>query len=163
MTLARCRVSFNFSKGSSWTLSTRTNRCAAASAGAAFPDWSSNYYGGTKAVADAYLGNSPVDAPDLYLQASIIPHVKRAKTPTLIQHGEVDQNVPLSAAHLLRQLLVDAGVRTEMIVYAGAGHNPGSPRRLLTATEHNLWWFNHHIFGDPPPNFVAPLAGVAPQ
>ena len=138
-------------------LSTSTNLCTAASVGAATADWSSTYYGNMKVLADAYFGASPLDEPDLYRRASIAPFLKHARTPTLIQHGEQDQGI--SAGYSLRQMLSDAGVKTEMIVYVGVGHNPGTPKRLLTATLHNLWWFNHYIFGEPAPDFITPPAG----
>lgn len=140
-------------------LATSTDLCTAASVGAATADWNSSYYGSRKVLADAYFGASPLDEPDLYRRASIAPFLKHARTPTLIQHGEQDQGMPVSAGYSLRQMLSDAGVKTEMIVYVGAGHNPGTPKRLLTATLHNLWWFNHYIFGEPAPDFVTPLDG----
>lgn len=118
-------------------LSTSTTHCTAASVGAATGDWSSTYFGASKEIADAYFGTSPVSDPELYRRPSIIPHLKGAQTPTLVQHGELDQNVPLAAGYSLWQMLADAGVKTEMIIYAGAAtipaHRSGcSPRRCTT-------------------------------
>ncbi len=45
-------------------------------------------------------------------------------------------------------------VLPQMIVYKGFGHNIAKPKSMCAAMEHNLAWFNHHIFGDPAPDFI---------
>ena len=47
-------------------------------------------------------------------------YIKQAKTPTLIQHGELDRRVPIPNAYELRQGLEDRGVKVEMVVYKGS-------------------------------------------
>jgi dipeptidyl aminopeptidase/acylaminoacyl peptidase len=47
---------------------------------------------------------------------SPMSYVKNARTPTLIQHGELDRRVPIANAYELRQGLEDRSVKVEMVV-----------------------------------------------
>ena len=96
-----------------------------------------------------YLGATPWDDPQIYAKTSPITTIKQAKTPTLIQHGELDRRVPIPNAYELRQGLEDRGVPVEMVVYKGFGHGITKPKSQRAVMEHNLRWFNHYIFGDP--------------
>ncbi len=82
-------------------------------------------------------------------------YIKKARTPTLIQHGELDRRVPIANAYELRQGLEDRGVKTELIVYKGFGHGITKPRSQRAVMHHNLAWFNHYLFGDPLPDLSA--------
>ena len=55
-------------------------------------------------------------------------YIKQARTPTLIQHGELDRRVPIANAYELRQGLEDRGVPVEMVVYKGFGHGITKPK-----------------------------------
>ena len=44
----------------------------------------------------------------------------------------------------------------QMIVDKGFGHGITKPRALRAVMQHNLAWFNHYLWGDPKPDFVAP-------
>jgi dipeptidyl aminopeptidase/acylaminoacyl peptidase len=83
-------------------------------------------------------------------------YIQKAKTPTLIQHGENDKRVPIPNAYELRQGLEDRGVKVEMIVYKGFGHGITKPRAQRAVMQHNLAWFNHYLWGDPLPDFANP-------
>lgn len=83
-------------------------------------------------------------------------YIKQAKTPTLIQHGELDRRVPIPNAYELRQGLEDRGVPVEMIVYKGYGHGITRPKSMRAVMLHNLQWFGHHLWNDPPPSFGTP-------
>jgi dipeptidyl aminopeptidase/acylaminoacyl peptidase len=83
-------------------------------------------------------------------------YVKNAKTPDLIQHGELDRRVSIANAYELRQGLEDRGVKVEMVVYKGFGHGITKPKSMRAVMRHNLAWFNHFIWGDPLPDFTAP-------
>lgn len=49
-------------------------------------------------------------------------YIEQAKTPTLIQHDELNRRVPIANSYRLRQALADRGVPVQMIVYKGYGH-----------------------------------------
>ena len=80
----------------------------------------------------------------------------KAKTPTLIQHGENDRRVPIPNAYELRQGLEDVGVPVEMVVYNGYGHGITKPKSQRAVMWHNLAWFGHYLFGDELPELWKP-------
>jgi dipeptidyl aminopeptidase/acylaminoacyl peptidase len=102
-----------------------------------------------------YLGDDPADDPEIYQKTSPMSYIRRAKTPTLIQHGEFDRRVPIPNAYELRQGLEDRGVTVEMVVYKGYGHGITKPKSMRAVMHHNLAWFGHYIFGDPAPDLAS--------
>ena len=136
-------------------LTTSTTRFAAISVGAGISDWRTYYYNtDITPFTINYLGGDPVADPAIYAKTSPVDYVRGAKTPTLIQHGELDRRVPIANAYQLRQALDDRGVPVEMIVYKGFGHGITKPKSQRAVMQHNLAWFNHYIFGDPLPDFT---------
>ncbi|HEY0097507.1 MAG TPA: prolyl oligopeptidase family serine peptidase, partial [Pyrinomonadaceae bacterium] len=101
-----------------------------------------------------YLGKDPADDPEIYQKTSPMSYIKSARTPTLIQHGELDRRVPIANAYELRQGLEDRGVRAEMIVYKGFGHGITKPRAMRAVMHHNLAWFNHYLWNEPLPDLA---------
>jgi dipeptidyl aminopeptidase/acylaminoacyl peptidase len=138
-------------------LTASSDRFVAISVGAGISDWSTYYYNtDITPFTINYLGTNPVDDPQIYQKTSPIAYVKNARTPTLIQHGELDKRVPIANAYELRQALEDKGVKVEMIVYKGFGHPITKPRAMRAVMQHNLAWFNHYLWNDPLPDFTAP-------
>ena len=74
--------------------------------------------------------------------------INKAKTPTLIQHGEFDRRVPIANAYELLQGLRDKNVPSELIVYKGFGHGITKPKERLAATWHNWQWFNRYVWNE---------------
>ncbi|WP_239493067.1 S9 family peptidase [Luteitalea sp. TBR-22] len=145
-------------------LTTSTTRFRAISVGAGISNWATYYYNtDITPFTIQYLDADPATDPDIYKKTSPMSYVMGAKTPTLIQHGEFDKRVPIANAYELRQGLEDRGVPVEMIVYKGFGHGITKPKSMRAVIQHNLGWFNHHIFGDPPPDLTkAPGKPAAP-
>jgi dipeptidyl aminopeptidase/acylaminoacyl peptidase len=138
-------------------LTTSSDRFAAISVGAGISDWATYYYNtDITPFTIQYLGKDPVADPAVYQKTSPMSYVKKARTPTLIQHGENDKRVPIANAYELRQGLEDRGVKVEMIVYKGYGHGITKPRSQRAVMQHNLAWFNHYLWGDPLPDFANP-------
>jgi dipeptidyl aminopeptidase/acylaminoacyl peptidase len=138
-------------------LTTSSDRFAAISVGAGISNWSTYYYNtDITPFTINYLGKDPAEDPVIYQKTSPMSYVKNAKTPTLIQHGELDRRVPIANAYELRQGLEDRGVKVEMVVYKGFGHGITKPKSMRAVMQHNLSWFNHYIWGDPLPDFTAP-------
>ena len=138
-------------------LTTSSDRFAAISVGAGISNWATYYYNtDITPFTINYLGNDPADDPEIYQKTSPMSYIKNAKTPTLIQHGELDRRVPIANAYELRQGLEDRGVKVEMVVYKGFGHGITKPKSMRAVMMHNLGWFNHYIWGDPLPDFTAP-------
>jgi dipeptidyl aminopeptidase/acylaminoacyl peptidase len=138
-------------------LTTSTDRFAAISVGAGISNWATYYYNtDITPFTIQYLNDDPADDPEIYAKTSPMTYVKKAKTPTLIQHGEFDKRVPIPNAYELRQGLEDRGVKVEMVVYKGYGHGITKPKSMRAVMQHNLAWFNHYLFGDALPDFAKP-------
>jgi dipeptidyl aminopeptidase/acylaminoacyl peptidase len=138
-------------------LTTSSTRFAAISVGAGISNWATYYYNtDITPFTINYLGDDPADDPEIYRKTSPMSYIKQAKTPTLIQHGENDRRVPIPNAYELRQGLEDRGVPVEMVVYKGFGHGITKPKAMHAVMQHNLDWFNHHLWGDPLPDFTGP-------
>lgn len=138
-------------------LTTSTDRFVAISVGAGISNWATYYYNtDITPFTINYLGTDPAMDPAIYQKTSPMSYIKTAKTPTLIQHGELDRRVPIANAYELRQGLEDRGVKVEMVVYKGYGHGITKPKSMRAVMQHNLSWFNHYIWGDPMPDFTAP-------
>jgi dipeptidyl aminopeptidase/acylaminoacyl peptidase len=123
-------------------------RFKAISVGAGISDWMT-YYVNTDIhpFTRQYLKATPWDDPAIYAKTSPITYIKSARTPTLIQHGELDARVPIPNAYELYQGLRDQGVPAKLIVYKGFGHGLNKPKAQRAAMEHNLEWFDRYLFG----------------
>lgn len=138
-------------------LTTSTDRFVAISVGAGISNWATYYYNtDITPFTINYLGNDPAEDPAIYLKTSPMSYIKKARTPTLIQHGEFDRRVPIANGYELRQGLEDRGVKVEMVVYKGFGHGINKPKAMRAVMQHNLSWFNHYVWGDPMPDLTKP-------
>jgi dipeptidyl aminopeptidase/acylaminoacyl peptidase len=128
-----------------------SDRFKAVSVGAGISDWMT-YYVNTDITpfTRQYLKATPWDDPEVYRKTSPIAYIKNARTPTLIQHGELDRRVPIPNAYELRQALEDRGVPVKMIVYKGFGHGIDKPKQQRAVMEHNYEWFSQWIWGEQP-------------
>jgi dipeptidyl aminopeptidase/acylaminoacyl peptidase len=126
-----------------------SDRFKAVSVGAGISDWMT-YYVNTDIhpFTRQYLKATPWDDPEIYKKTSPISYVKNARTPTLIQHGELDKRVPIPNGYELYQALRDRGVPAKMIVYKGFGHPITKPKSQRAVMEHNYEWFCHWIWGE---------------
>jgi dipeptidyl aminopeptidase/acylaminoacyl peptidase len=123
-------------------------RFRAVSVGAGISNWVT-YYVSTDIhpFTRQYLKATPWDDPEIYRKTSPMTYIKGAKAPTLIQHGDQDQRVPVSDAFELYQGLRDQGVETRLALYKGFGHGLNKPKALRHALQENLDWFDKHLFG----------------
>ena len=128
-------------------LTTNTDRFKAISVGAGISNWMT-YYVNTDIhpFTRQYLKATPWDDPNIYAKTSPMTNIRSASTPTLIQHGEFDQRVPIPNARELFQGLRDNDVPTRLIVYKGFGHGINKPKEQLAAIWHNWQWFSEHLW-----------------
>lgn len=132
----------------SWTI-TQTKRFKAASVGAGVTNLMS--FTGTADIPGFlpdYFHGEFWDKFEAYRAHSPMFHVKGVTTPTLIQHGERDERVPLSQGQELYNALKRQGCKTKMIIYPRTPHGIEEPRLLLDGMRRNLEWFDQHI-GNP--------------
>jgi dipeptidyl aminopeptidase/acylaminoacyl peptidase len=143
----------------SWTI-TQTRRFRAASVGAGVTNLMT--FNGTADIPGFlpdYFAGEFWDKPESYQAHSPMFHVKGVATPTLIQHGEKDERVPLSQGQELYNALKRQGCTTKMIVYPRTPHGIEEPRLLVDCMERNLEWFDRYVrnpkdakpAGDPRP------------
>src|SRR5258706_2129044 len=133
-------------------LTTYSDRFKAVSVGAGISDWMT-YYVNTDIhpFTRNYLKATPWDDPEIYRKTSPITYINKAKTPTLIQHGELDKRVPIPNGYELYQGLKDRDVPLKMIVYKGFGHGINKPKQQRAVMEHNYEWFSQWIWGEKAP------------
>jgi len=130
-------------------ITTFSDRFKAVSVGAGISNWMT-YYVNTDIhpFTRQYLKATPWDDPEIYARTSPMTYIKKAKTPTLIQHGEFDRRVPIPNAYELYQGLQDQGVPVKLIVYKGFGHGITKPKQQRAVMEHNWEFFLEHIWGE---------------
>jgi dipeptidyl aminopeptidase/acylaminoacyl peptidase len=130
-------------------ITTTSDRFKAVSVGAGISNWMT-YYVNTDIhpFTRQYLKATPWEDPEIYKKTSPISYVNNAKTPTLIQHGELDKRVPIPNAYELHQALEDRKVPVKMIVYKGFGHGIDKPKQQRNVMEENFDWFSKWVWGE---------------
>jgi dipeptidyl aminopeptidase/acylaminoacyl peptidase len=129
----------------SWII-TQTHRFKAASAGAGITNLTS-MYGQTDipTFLERYFEGLPWTEPARYAKHSPMTYAGNVKTPTLIQHGEKDDRVPLAQSQELYAALKRNGVPVELVIYPRQGHNPTEPRLQVDVLRRNVEWFNRWL------------------
>jgi len=128
-----------------WAIS-QTDRFKAASAGAGVCNLESMY--GTTDISpflEQYFAGPPWKNRELYAKNSAMTFAGRIKTPTLIQHGEKDERVPVSQSQELYQALKRNGVPAELVIYPGQGHNPQDLHMQADVLQRNADWFKRWL------------------
>jgi dipeptidyl aminopeptidase/acylaminoacyl peptidase len=129
----------------SWVI-TQTKRFKAASVGAGVTNLMS--FTGTADIPSFlpdYFGAEPWEDLDIYRKHSAMFNVKGVTTPTLIQHGEKDERVPISQGYELYNALKRQGCPVQMVVYPRTPHGPQEPKLLLDVMKRNVVWFDKHL------------------
>ena len=72
------------------------------------------------------------------------------KTPTLVEGGDADVNVPVIDGEQMYQSLKWLGVPTLLVVYPGEYHEFRRPSFIKDLYLRDLAWYNHYIKGDGP-------------
>lgn len=83
----------------------------------------------------------------LLWQWSPLAHVERARTPTLLLHGENDNDVPFSQAEEMFIALKKLGVETVLVRYPGEGHGIRRPKHRLDMYRRTQDWFDRYVKG----------------
>jgi dipeptidyl aminopeptidase/acylaminoacyl peptidase len=131
----------------SWVV-TQTKRFKAASAGAPVTNLMS-----FTGVADIpgfvpdYFGGEYWDRFDAWRSHSAMFNIKGVTTPTLIQHGDNDDRVPISQGYEFYNALKRQGVTTRMTVYPRQPHSFTEPKMTLDAARANVEWFDRFVLG----------------
>ena len=131
-----------------WTL-TQTNRFKAVMVGAGLTNMASMY--GTNDIPraiDEYFGAEPWNDPAQYAARSAMTFIKQARTPTLIQHGQADQRVPIGQSQELYLGLKKNNVPVELVFYPREPHGLQEPRHQLDKVSREYTWFAKYVLGE---------------
>lgn len=129
----------------SWIIG-HTDRFKAAVAGAAVTNLQS-FYGTTdiqRFIEWEYEG-FPWEHPDKVREHSPITFAPRAKTPTLILHGEADVRVPIEQGAQLYMTLRKAGTPVEFVRYPREGHGFREPAHRQDRYRRTLEWLDRYV------------------
>ena len=72
-------------------------------------------------------------------------HVNGVKTPTLLMHGENDNDVPIAESEQFYIGLKDAGVETAMVRYPREGHGLREPKHTVDMITRSIAWYQQHF------------------
>ena len=78
---------------------------------------------------------------------SALRFVAQAKTPTLLIHGENDNDVPIAEAEQFYVALKDVGVETAMLRYPREGHGLREPRHIVDSIDRSIAWYERFFPG----------------
>jgi len=82
---------------------------------------------------------------DTLWERSALKHVAKAATPTLLVHGENDNDVPVSEAEQFYIALKDVGVETVFVRYPREGHGLKEVKHIIDWTERSIRWHESHF------------------
>jgi dipeptidyl aminopeptidase/acylaminoacyl peptidase len=82
---------------------------------------------------------------DLAWERSALKHIAAAHTPTLILHGENDNDVPIAEAEQLFVALKDLGVETVFVRYPREGHGLSETKHQMDAMDRSIAWYEKHF------------------
>jgi dipeptidyl aminopeptidase/acylaminoacyl peptidase len=78
-------------------------------------------------------------------ERSPIRLIHKVKTPTLITHGENDNDVPIAEAEQLYVALHDVGVPTVLVRYPREGHGLRETAHVVDQLERSLAWYRKYF------------------
>ncbi len=81
------------------------------------------------------------DLMDELWKRSALRYVAQVKTPTLLIHGENDNDVPIAEAEQFYIALKDVGVETTMLRYPREGHGLREPRHIVDSIDRSVAWY----------------------
>jgi dipeptidyl aminopeptidase/acylaminoacyl peptidase len=82
---------------------------------------------------------------DTLWERSALRYAGKVATPTLLVHGENDNDVPISEAEQYFIALKDVGVETVFVRYPREGHGIREPKHVVDWTERSLKWHESHF------------------
>jgi dipeptidyl aminopeptidase/acylaminoacyl peptidase len=125
---------------------TQTDRFKAAIASASLSNLISFY--STSLYQDlihAEFGGFPWDNYDKLWERSPLKHIKNVKTPTMLVHGEADNDVHITQAEELYTALKMRGIDTMLVRYPREGHGIREPKHRVDNLQRVLDWFEKYL------------------
>ena len=82
---------------------------------------------------------------DTLLQRSALRHVANAHTPTMLMHGENDNDVPIAEAEQFYVALKDVGTEAVMVRYPREGHGIRESKHVVDQIDRSIRWYEKHF------------------
>jgi dipeptidyl aminopeptidase/acylaminoacyl peptidase len=82
---------------------------------------------------------------DVLWERSALKHVAKAKTPTMLVHGENDNDVPIAESEQFYIALRDVGVPAVMVRYPREGHGLREPKHVVDLMERSVKWYEKYF------------------
>ncbi len=82
---------------------------------------------------------------DVLWERSALKHVANAHTPTLLMHGENDNDVPIAEAEQYYVALKDVGVETVMVRYPREGHGIRESKHMVDSIDRCIAWYEKYF------------------
>jgi dipeptidyl aminopeptidase/acylaminoacyl peptidase len=82
---------------------------------------------------------------DVAWERSALKHVAAAHTPTLILHGENDNDVPIAEAEQFFIALKDVGTEAVFVRYPREGHGLSETRHVIDSIDRSIAWYEKHF------------------
>jgi len=98
----------------------------------------------------AALHKSRKDAPELYREFSVLPHLDKDDPPFLILHGTADTTVPLEQSKILDAALEKHGIEHHLEIVEGAPHSFHLEPKQKDLRPLVLGFFDKHLRGKVP-------------
>jgi dipeptidyl aminopeptidase/acylaminoacyl peptidase len=82
---------------------------------------------------------------DVLWERSALKHVANARTPTMLIHGENDNDVPIAEDEQYYIALRDVGVDAIMVRYPREGHGLAEPKHVVDALDRSMRWYEKYF------------------
>jgi len=82
---------------------------------------------------------------DVAWERSALKHIAAVHTPTMILHGENDNDVPIAEAEQYFIALKDVGVETVLVRYRREGHGLAETPHIIDSIDRSIAWYEKHF------------------
>ena len=82
---------------------------------------------------------------DVLWERSALKHVAKVNTPTMLVHGENDNDVPIAESEQFYIALRDAGVEAIFVRYPREGHGLAEPKHAVDLMDRSVAWYEKHF------------------
>jgi dipeptidyl aminopeptidase/acylaminoacyl peptidase len=82
---------------------------------------------------------------DFAWERSALKHVAAVHTPTMLMHGENDNDVPIAEAEQFFIALKDIGVETIFVRYPREGHGIAETKHFIDSIDRCIAWYEKHF------------------
>jgi dipeptidyl aminopeptidase/acylaminoacyl peptidase len=82
---------------------------------------------------------------DVAWERSALKHVAAAHTPTMLMHGENDNDVPIAEAEQFFIALKDVGTEAIFVRYPREGHGLSETKHQIDSTDRCIAWYEKHF------------------